>query len=169
MDISLDQDLIQPEGTQVLIIRIVEGEIGMVIEQGVYKLLDIGTHVYNSGTVKYIGRYKYAQRDHICHGPYNYLNVPRGKFAKVWVEAIANGNRSVVPRLLKEGEHFVDSIHFKYVGMEEVSSATICHGSVNILNVEKGHIAKVFHDNLPRLLGEGEHIVSFYFQSWLKC
>ena len=49
---SLDTDLIRTDGNQVLIIRIIEGQVGLITIQGVHHLLDVGTHVFNTGTVQ---------------------------------------------------------------------------------------------------------------------
>lgn len=88
------------------------------------------------------------------------LYLDRGKFRKVWVEVKdSNGIKSVQPRLLKEGEHFIDSYMFHFTGVVDVWTTYISHGSIHRISVEKGNVAKVWHDNLPRLLGEGDHII----------
>lgn len=157
---SLDTDLIQTEDNQVLIIRIIEGQVGLITIQGVHHMLDVGTHVFNSGTVQFLGVVTYAARQYFSHGPYHYLNVPRGKNSKVWVEVVGpDGVKSLVPRLIKEGEHFIKSTFFKYEGLVNVSDEYIGHDSIHILNVVKGRVAKATCDNMPRLFGEGQHIV----------
>ena len=50
-NITLDQAFIRTEDNQVLIIRIIEGQVGLITVQGVHHLLDVGTHVFNTGTV----------------------------------------------------------------------------------------------------------------------
>ena len=87
-NISLDKDYIHTEDNQVLIIRIIEGQVGLITIQGVHYLLDVGTHVFNTGTVQFVGAVTYSDKVYFSHGPYHYLNVPRGKNAKVWVEVI---------------------------------------------------------------------------------
>jgi hypothetical protein len=71
----------------------------------------------------------------------------------------SNGIKSAQPRLLKQGEHFIDSHLFHFVGVVDVATTYISHGSIHRISVEKGSVVKVWHDNLPRLLGEGDHIV----------
>jgi hypothetical protein len=66
---------------------------------------------------------------------------------------------SVKPRLLKEGVHFVDSYLFQYERMVDVSDEYIHHGSIHRVEVDKGMVGKCWHDNLPRLLGEGDHTI----------
>ena len=157
---SLDVNLIKTEDNQVLIIRIIEGQVGLITVQGVHFLLDVGTHVFNSGTVQYKGAKVYAQNTYFSHGPYHYLNVPRGKNARVWVEVVgSDGVKSLVPRLLTEGEHFIKSTFFRYENLVNISNTYIGHDSIHILNVVKGCVAKANCDNLPRLFGEGQHIV----------
>uniref|UniRef100_A0A7S4IHY0 Band 7 domain-containing protein n=1 Tax=Odontella aurita TaxID=265563 RepID=A0A7S4IHY0_9STRA len=159
-NVSLDQDVIAPSKTQVLIIRILKGEVGLVMEQGVEKLLDVGSHVYNSGTVSLVGKKQYANDQYFSHGRYHYLRVPRGKLAKVWAEVVKDGVRSLVPRLLGQGEHYIDSNMFKYeYGLVDESDPYIHHGSVHIIRVAKGSVAKAMHNTKPRLLGMGDHIV----------
>lgn len=160
-NVSLDQSCIRTNNDDLLIIRIIEGEVGLITVQGVHRILDVGTHVFNSGTVKFHGVQQLAVSNHFSHGPYHYINVPRGQYAKVWAEVVSSdgGIKSLVPRLLKEGEHFIKSPFFRFQGLADVAAEYIGHGSVHVVNVLKGHVAKIFHDNVPRLLGEGEHIV----------
>mmetsp|Transcript_137 Transcript_137/g.357 ORF Transcript_137/g.357 Transcript_137/m.357 type:complete len:821 (+) Transcript_137:115-2577(+) len=159
-NISLDTNLIKTDDNQVLIIRIIQGQVGLITIQGVFHLLDVGTHVFNTGTVKFYGAQTYSEKLYFNHGPYHYLNVPRGKNAKVWAEVVdSNGSNSLVPRLIKEGEHFIKSNFFKYCNMVSMSDEYIGHDSIHILNVVKGCVAKANCDNLPRLYGEGLHIV----------
>jgi len=49
---SLDTDIIATDDNQILILRIIEGSVGLITIQGVHYLLDVGTHVFNTGTVK---------------------------------------------------------------------------------------------------------------------
>mmetsp|Transcript_35197 Transcript_35197/g.105126 ORF Transcript_35197/g.105126 Transcript_35197/m.105126 type:complete len:919 (-) Transcript_35197:150-2906(-) len=160
-NVSLDtRDVIAPPSTTILIVRVLAGEVGLVLEQGVARLLDVGAHVYNSGTVRLVKKQKYAEQNFFKHGPFNYLRVPRGQLAKVWVEAKSDdGTQSLVPRLLKEGEHYVRSNLFQFIGLVNASDDYIEHGSVHMLSIPKGSVAKVFHDNKPRLLGEGTHTI----------
>jgi len=158
-NINVNQDIIKPDSSQVLIVRVLTGEVGLVSEQGTAKLLGGGTHVYNSGTVKLTRKVKYADSTSFSWGPYNYLRVPRGQYAKVWANTTVDGITALVPRLLKEGEHYVRSVLFKFDGYVDSSEQYICHGSVHMISVPKGFVAKVFHGNKPRLLGEGTHVI----------
>jgi len=158
-NISLDQNLIQTPDNQMLIIRIIEGEVGLITIQGVHHLIDVGMHVYNSGTVQCCEIVRYSDKEYFDHGPYHYMNIPRGKYAKVWVEVIENEGKSVVPRLIKEGEHFMKSTFFKFDCLVDVSKECIQHDCVHVLNVVKSQVAKIYQDNIPRLLSEGLHII----------
>ena len=159
-NVSLDTPFFKTVDHQVYIIRIIEGQVGLITIQGVHHLLDVGTHVFNTGTVKYYGAKTFAEKSYFSHGPYHYLNVPRVKNAKVWVQVVdENGEKAVVPRLVKEGEHFIKSTFFKFVGLVNISDEYIGHDSIHILNVVKSKVAKAYVDNLPRLFGEGRHII----------
>ena len=132
----------------------------MIYDQGTEVLLGVGTHVFNSGTVTFAGTNKYNMFEHLQHGRFNYVRVTRGKLARVWAEVKGpDGVKSVQPRLLKEGEHFAESHLFKFDGMSMVSDTYIAHGSVHRISVQKGFVAMVYHDNKPRLLGEGDHVI----------
>jgi regulator of protease activity HflC (stomatin/prohibitin superfamily) len=146
--------------SKVLILRVRPGEVALVRDLGVELLLDVGIHVFNSGTVSFEGIQVYANSEYFHHGRYHYLRVPRGKFAKVWAEVKdRDGNKSVVPRLLTQGEHFVDNFLFRCEGFVDCSQEYIGHGSVHQVSVTKGNVAKVVQDNKPRLLGEGTHLI----------
>jgi hypothetical protein len=43
--------------------------------------------------------------------------------------------------------------------MEDVNQVCVEHGAIHVLSVPKGKVAKVFQDNLPRLLGYGFHFI----------
>jgi len=160
-NVSLDQDLIQTSDNQVIIIRVVEGQVGLITVQGVHRLLDVGTHVFNSGTVKFCKIICYSDNSYFSHGPYHYMNIPRGKYAKVWVEVLDDSGegKSLVPRLIKEGEHFIKSTFFKFNRLVKVSDECIQHDCIHVVNVVKSQVAKIYKDNIPRLLGEGLHII----------
>jgi hypothetical protein len=98
-----------------------------------------------------------AKNSYFSHGPYHYLKVPCGQNEKVWAKEMSM--KALVPRLIKEGEHFTWLTLFKYVGMVKVSDEYIGHNSIHILNVVKGRISKANCDNLPRLFSKSLHIV----------
>jgi len=158
-NLSLDQDLIKSPDNQVIVIRVIEGQVGLITVQGVHNLLDVGTHVFNSGTVQCCGVVCYSDKSYFGHGPYHYMNIPRGKYAKVWVEVVDREGKSVVPRLIKEGEHFIKSSFFKFDGLVDVSKDCIQHDCIHVLNVVRSQVAKIYQDNIPRLLSEGVHII----------
>lgn len=153
-------DLVIGQQQQVLIIRVPPGAVGRIHDQGVEILLDVGTHVFNSGTVENASTVRYASSHHISHGRYHFIRVPRGKCGRVWAEVTDHNNvKSLQPRLLAEGEHYIDSHLFRFDGLSDVSDEYIKHGSIHRIAVERGNVAKVVHDNWPRLLGAGDHLV----------
>jgi len=158
-NISLDQDIIKSPDNQMIAIRVIEGQVGLITVQGVHRLLDIGRHVFNSGTVQFCGIKNYSDGSYFDHGPYHYMNIPRGKYAKVWVEVVEEKGKSVVPRLIKEGEHFIKSTFFKFDQLVNVDMEYIEHDCIHILNVVKSQVAKIYQDNVPRLLSEGVHVI----------
>jgi len=144
------------------IIRVDQGELGMVTKHGEEILLDVGTHVFNSGAVSSMQKISYHERDYIQFGSYNYLRVKRGYFAKVWVVVVdEKGRDKLVPRLLGEGTHICDNYLFKYDGMVKVSEKVIEHGSIHRITVLKGMLAKCVQESKSRILGEGEHVLYY--------
>jgi hypothetical protein len=161
-NVSVNQDRIHFNGgnSNVLIIRVKPGEVALIRDLGVEILLDVGLHVFNSGTISYVDTKVYSETTYFRHGRYHYIRIPRGMFGKVWAEVRGNnGVTSVVARLLAQGEHYVDNHLFQHVGFVDCSLDYIPHGSVHYISVEKGFVAKALQDNQPRLLGEGHHII----------
>ncbi|KAL7482122.1 hypothetical protein ACHAW6_007814 [Cyclotella cf. meneghiniana] len=159
-NIPLNQDLISPSGTQVIIVRVPVGAVGRIWDQGVGVLLDEGTHVFNGGQITVDKTISFKDSVYINHDDYHYLRVLNGEYAKIWAEIKdGDGVTSLKPRLVKEGEHMIQSDLFVYSGIVKVSEQYIGHGSMHQLNVPKGSLAKVWQDNMPRLLREGIHII----------
>ena len=96
-NISLDQNHITAGDVHIL--RILPGEVGMIRAQGTEVLLDVGTHVFNSGTVSIVGKVSYADNKYFRHGRYHYLRVERGYLAKVWTVVKQNEVDTVVSRV----------------------------------------------------------------------
>jgi hypothetical protein len=67
-NVPLDQDKISLSLSQVFILRVPPGCVGRIRDQGVEILLDVGTHVFNSGTVTDNGTDTYAGDFYINHG-----------------------------------------------------------------------------------------------------
>lgn len=158
-NVSLQKETICLSDSAVMIIRVNPGKIGKIHEQGVEKLLDVGTHVFNSGVVSFEGTIDISNETRFSHGRYHYLRVPRGLYGKVWAEVMKDGKKSVVPRLVDEGEHYIDSYLFKFDGFEKCNKEVIEHGAIHRILVPKGFIAKVFQETKPRFFGQGEHII----------
>ena len=156
-NVTLDRN--QITAGQVHILRVLPGEVGMIREQGSEVLLDVGTHVFNSGTVTINGTMSYSDNKYFHHGRYHYLRVDRGYFAKVWTVVKVGGVQTVVPRLLGQGVHYIDNHMFKFEGFVKCSEKVIQHGSVHRISVVKGFLAKVIQDSKNRILGEGDHLI----------
>jgi len=129
--------------------------IGVAVERGNQVLLAPGIHVYNDTTFSFT-RFESIQNEHLHHGPLHVVRVKRGEYAKVLAEGMGGG---LEPRLLREGCHVMESNLFSVEGRCKVSDSQISHGTLNILQVPKGQVAKVFQDNVPHLLGSGTHYV----------
>ena len=96
---SLDKDHIS--AGEVHIIRVLPGEVGLIRNQGTEVLLDVGTHIFNSGTATIVGKVTYSSQKYFHHGRYHYLRVERGYMAKVWTVVSVDGVETVVPRVRK--------------------------------------------------------------------
>ena len=91
------------------IIRVLPGEVGFIREQGTEVLLDVGTHVFNSGIVSIHDKVEYNKVRHFNHGRFHYLRVDRGYFAKVWAVVMIDGMETVVPRVRARHVQFISS------------------------------------------------------------
>mmetsp|Transcript_20107 Transcript_20107/g.37869 ORF Transcript_20107/g.37869 Transcript_20107/m.37869 type:complete len:560 (+) Transcript_20107:542-2221(+) len=156
-NISLDRD--ETSAGEVHIIRVLPGEVGLIRAQGTEVLLDVGTHVFNSGTVTIAGKVAYSENHHFHHGRYHYLRVERGYMAKVWAIVSLGGIQTVVPRLIEQGVHFINNHMFKFDGFVKCSEKVIEHGSIHRILVVRGLLAKCIQDSKNRILGEGDHII----------
>ena len=183
-NVSLDTDLIRAGEARIL--RVEPGEVGMIQAHGTPMLLDVGTHVFNSGAVTIKGKVSYSEQKYFHHGPLHYLRVDRGFFAKVWTVVKVNERDMVMPRvrwkvfyyinvvvlrsvlisficfplqLIGEGIHYIDNHLFKFDGFVRCSDNVIEHGSIHRISVTKGMVAKVIQDSKNRILGEGDHLI----------
>jgi regulator of protease activity HflC (stomatin/prohibitin superfamily) len=115
-------------------------------------LLGEGLHVYNEATFRFEKALD-TNSVHISHGTIHVIRVPKGKFALVW-DGTEGG---LQPKMLAEGLHVTDSSLFQFTKTVDVSETVISHGNLHLVRVNKGWVAKVVQDNVPRLLGEGSH------------
>lgn len=157
-NIPINQEVI--EAGPVLILQVPSGGIGRVIYKSSYVLLAQGTHVFNAGAAKNEGTVKLMDEACWSHGHYHALRVGQGQLAKVWVERISDDRiRSIQPRFLVEGEHFIDSHLFKFDELVMDNETYIQHGTIHKLSIDKGAVVKVWQQGCPRLLGEGVHVI----------
>mmetsp|Transcript_1180 Transcript_1180/g.2641 ORF Transcript_1180/g.2641 Transcript_1180/m.2641 type:complete len:772 (-) Transcript_1180:60-2375(-) len=137
------------------IVRVPRGKIGLAYQNGNAILLDAGLHVHND-VLFTLEKLVDLNSNDLNHGPLHVVRVTRGNYAKAW---LMGPTGAVEPKLLREGCHIVDSNLFKLDGHKPIASDHISHGALNIMQVQKGHVAKIFRDNVPKLLGEGTHYV----------
>jgi regulator of protease activity HflC (stomatin/prohibitin superfamily) len=138
-----------------LYIRVPVGKYAYVTDNGVQKILDEGAHVFNKGTTTFQD-FQDSSQFYMNNGGVHIVRCPRGKYAKVWVQ-LHDG--CLVPRLLAQGIHCIVNNFFQFDGLVSVSEEVIQHGAINVLSIAKGKVAKVFHNNKPRLFGEGLHVI----------
>lgn len=73
--------------------------------------------------------------------------MPKGKVAKVLQET--------KPRLLGEGDHFIESTDFEFIGWEDIIlNNVVVHGTITILRVTLGKIALAWKDSDPVFISE---------------
>jgi regulator of protease activity HflC (stomatin/prohibitin superfamily) len=146
------------------ICRIARNEIGLAFENATEAvLLGPGLHVYNTPSFRFVKTVN-VQENHIQHGSFHVLRVKRGTFALVW-------ESPTQPRILREGSYAVKSPSFSFDKFVSVSETYIKHGTIHIIQVPKGHVAKVFENVTPALLSIGIHIVdhpNFHFDGLEK-
>jgi regulator of protease activity HflC (stomatin/prohibitin superfamily) len=138
-----------------LYVRVPVGKYAFVTDNGIQKILDEGAHIFNKGTTTF-QEFQDSSQFYMSNGGVHIIRVPRGRYAKVWVQ-LPNG--TLVPRLLAQGIHCIVNNFFQFDGLVSVSEEVISHGAINVLSIAKGKVAKVFHNNRPRLFGEGLHVI----------
>eukprot|EP00746_Dinoflagellata_sp_MGD_P069212 gnl/MRDRNA2_/MRDRNA2_28371_c0_seq1.p1 gnl/MRDRNA2_/MRDRNA2_28371_c0~~gnl/MRDRNA2_/MRDRNA2_28371_c0_seq1.p1 ORF type:complete len:798 (+),score=166.15 gnl/MRDRNA2_/MRDRNA2_28371_c0_seq1:99-2492(+) len=137
------------------VIRVPRGSYGLARDKGDAVILDAGLHVYNDPTFTF-ERMIDMNTTYIGHGTLHVIRIPKGQYGKIWASSQHGG---LIPRLLAEGVHVVDSALFKFEGVTSVQEMHISHGAVNILRVPKGQVVKAIDAGRPELLGEGLHVI----------
>ena len=61
---SLNEDMIKAGECHIM--RVLPGTVGLIRSQGTEVLLDVGTHVFNSGTVSIVGTKSYGSETYFC-------------------------------------------------------------------------------------------------------
>jgi regulator of protease activity HflC (stomatin/prohibitin superfamily) len=111
-----------------------------------YKLAIAYTMLFSTNVTQQLGIVKQNSLFFGAHGSYC-VNVPQGKYAKVW-----SGN---IPKILGSGYHVIHDINFKFRGeadLVDISAQQIQHGTIHILRVPVGQIAKVWVGTTPYLI-----------------
>jgi hypothetical protein len=122
-------------------------------------LLSSGLHVYNVPSFKF-DRAVDVKEKHVRHGTFHILQVMRGDYALVW-------ESPTQPRILRQGHYVVASPTFKFEKFVSMEETYVKHGTIHIIQVPKGNLAKVMENVVPKLLPEGVHMVdhpNFHFQ-----
>merc|ERR1719183_3333910 len=90
---------------------------------------------------------------------FHIVRVRRGSYALVW-------ETPTQPRILREGNYVVMSPTFQFEKFVAVEETYIKHGTIHIIQVPKGQVAKVMESVTPKLVMEGVHTVdhpNFHF------
>jgi len=151
-------NLVQSKGA-LTICRVGANQIGLAFENATQPvLLAPGLHVYNTPTFKF-ERWVDMKEQYVQHGMFHIVRVRRGTYALVW-------ETPTQPRILREGNYVVMSPTFQFEKFVNVQETYIKHGTIHIIQVPKGQLAKVTENVTPKLLEEGVHMVdhpNFHF------
>jgi regulator of protease activity HflC (stomatin/prohibitin superfamily) len=101
-----------------------------------------------------------VKENYVQHGTFHILQVTRGNYALVW-------ESPTQPRILQQGNYVVASPTFRFEKFIAVEETYIKHGTIHIIQVPKGHLAKVTENVFPKLLPQGVHMVdhpNFHFK-----
>jgi regulator of protease activity HflC (stomatin/prohibitin superfamily) len=139
-----------------------------VAELATFNKRKLATIITGPGTiVEQIGKFQQNAPYFGAHGSY-VVNVPQGQYAKVW-----RGNR---PVLLGEGPHVIHDATLKFTGAtfnpitdfvdQNPASNHIHHGSINIVRVPPGQIAKININGKPHLLEHRAEPYAFNAQNF---
>jgi regulator of protease activity HflC (stomatin/prohibitin superfamily) len=153
--LSLENDHLKYE--TLTIIRVKKGQIGLAHENGNPILLGEGIHVRNDRLFQF-DSFQALNQQYIKHNTFHIIRVPKGYFGLV--------TENNIPKLLEEGVYVVNSSQFSFDGLKIINQPYIQHGTIHILRVSKGMVALISHNNKPKLLEEGTHIINsktFYY------
>lgn len=146
------------------ICRVGPDQIGLAFEHGTTpQLLGPGLHVYNNASFSFV-RNVDVKENLVQHGTFTMLQVVRGHYGLVW----ETPNQ---PRILRQGGYVVKSPTFKFEKFVSMEEQYIKHGTIHIIQVPKGRLAKVMENVTPKLLTEGVHVVdhpNFHFSGLEK-
>ncbi|PRP81599.1 prohibitin domain-containing protein [Planoprotostelium fungivorum] len=156
------QDLNQPclKHGSLFVIRVPRGQFGKVTENAIPKLLGEGVHVTNSNLLTFDG-FVSANQPVITHATINLIRVPKGTVALV------NDNNHY--KFLPQGTHFINSVAFKFTGMEDLNQGCIKHGTITRFRVRRGELGLAWEDNEPVFFSEGIYQKDSPNFTFVKC
>lgn len=142
------------------ICRVGPSEVGLAFEHSTMPvLLAPGLHVYNEPSFRF-DKTVDVKEPYVQHGTFHILQVKRGSYALVW-------ESPTQPRILRQGNYVVASPAFRFEKFTAVEETYIKHGTIFIIQVPKGHLAKVMENVTPKMLPEGVHMLdhpNFHFE-----
>jgi regulator of protease activity HflC (stomatin/prohibitin superfamily) len=139
-----------------------------VAELATFNKRKLATIITGPGTVvEQIGKFQQNAPFFGAHGSF-VVNVPQGQYAKIW-----RGNR---PILLGEGPHVIHDATLKFAGAtfnpatdlvdQNPASNHIHHGSIHIVRVPPGQMAKININGKPYLLEHRAEPYAFNMQNF---
>lgn len=133
------------------IVRVQRGEYGLAVDGGQPIILGEGLHVRNSRLFQH-KRFIPVNQQHIQHGSIHIIRVPKGMFALI--------TENNVPKLLAEGVHITNSNLLEFHRFENANQPHLSHGTIHLVRVAKGQIAKITDNNKNNFLQEGTHFIN---------
>lgn len=142
------------------ICRVGPSQIGLAFENSTQPvILAPGLHIYNTPSFRFVKAVD-IKEPNIKHGTITILSVKRGSYALVW-------ESPTQPRILRQGNYVIMSPMFRFEKFVAMEDEYIKHGTIHIIQVPKGNLAKVLEGVSPKLLTEGVHMVdhqNFHFK-----
>jgi len=133
------------------IIQVPKGSVGLVNESNFPRLLSEGVHIYDSPTLKFVGL-KSKLEPQIIHGTISRFRVQKGEVGLAWLDN--------EPMLIEDpGTYLIDSSNFKFVSLKSAVEKNITLGAKKILTVNAGEVGVTFKAGTLAVLVPGRHYI----------
>ncbi|KAF0975223.1 hypothetical protein FDP41_005976 [Naegleria fowleri] len=122
------------------IMRIPQGKYGMVLENGIPKLLTAGYYVSDSVLFKYCGTVN-INEPHIKHSTIQIIRIPKSSIGLIVV--------GTKPLLLHEGIYTFNDQNISFLGMKDANEQVIIHKPITRFRVKNGEIGLCWWQSKP--------------------
>lgn len=138
--------------TRVFRFKLIEqGKVGVIKENGQYKILQSGWHYLPELMAEYMGEFS-LDENLAQYGPLTFVRVPQGEIGL----ATDNGK----PVILQSGVHIVNDVRFQFRERVGVNIEAKVYSQLTFQTVPSGQFGLAYFNNRPVILPPGRHIIN---------